>query len=234
MSSVARTGAAVATAVAFGIAPVSTGVVERIALGTRLTRGWAAGTAAAIAGCALVMMPDGPVRVDPYGVLLGVVSGGCFGVYTVSAKRLTGSGVNMTAAVSVTLLTGGAFLAPWTLSELPALGTARSLLLVGWLGPITAALAYSLFVAGLRRVTAATAGTLSLAEPLVATALAVLFLGERMSAPVAAGSVLLLGGLAVVSIPARPSRRSAGAGEVPDAQRVTARTAPRRVRRGSA
>ncbi|MCO5992267.1 DMT family transporter [Actinoallomurus rhizosphaericola] len=238
MSSVARTGAAVATAVTFGVVPVSTGIVERLALGTRLSRGWAVGTCAAIAGCALVMTPDGPVHVDTYGVLLGVASGGCYGVYTVAAKRLTGGRADMTAAVAVTLLIGGSFLAPWTLSRLPALGTARSLLVVGWLGPVTAALAYSLFVAGLRRVTAATAGTLSLAEPLVATALAVLFLGERMSVPVAAGSVLLLGGLVLVSVPGRPSRRSARTGGLPDgpadAPRVRVRTGPRRVRRGSA
>ncbi|WP_460352225.1 DMT family transporter [Actinoallomurus acanthiterrae] len=234
MTSVDRTGAAVATAVAFGIAPVSTGLVERIALGTRLTRAWAIGTATAIVGCALVMTPDGPIHVDPYGVLFGVVSGCCFGVYTVSAKRLTGDGVNMTAAVAVTLLIGGTFLAPWTLSRLPDLGTARSLLLVGWLGPVTAALAYSFFVAGLRRVAASTAGTLSLAEPLVATVLAMVFLGERMSVPVAAGSVLLLGGLAVVSLPGRPSRRAKRTEGATDVQPVTVRTERRRVRRESA
>jgi drug/metabolite transporter, DME family len=140
----------------------------------------------------------------------------------------------MVAAVSVTLLTGGVCLAPWTLPSLPELGTTRSLILVGWLGPITAALAYCLFVAGLRRVTAATAGTLALAEPLVATTLAVLFLGERMSLPVAAGSLLLLAGLVIVSVPRRPFRRTTRGEGTADAQRVTVRTGPRRVRRRSA
>ncbi len=72
-----------------------------------------------------------------------------------------------------------------------------------WLGPVTAALAYWFFVTGLRRVSAATAGTLSLAEPLVAAVLAVVVLGERLSAPVTAGAVLLLGGLVIVSRPPR-------------------------------
>jgi DME family drug/metabolite transporter len=40
------------------------------------------------------------------------VAGGCFGVYTVSAKRLIHDNVNMHAAVPVTLLLGGAALAP--------------------------------------------------------------------------------------------------------------------------
>ena len=245
MTSVARTGAAVATAVAFGIAPVSTGVCQRIALGMPLTRAWAAGTVAAIAGCVLILTPDGPSRVDPYGVLLGVVAGCCFGVYTVSAKRLTASDVSMTAAVSVTLLAGGLILAPWTLSRLPDLTGTRSLAVVGWLGVVTAALAYTFFVSGLRQVTAATAGTLSLAEPLVATVLAVLLLGERMSLSVMAGAVLLLGGLVVVSVPGRPSRRATRGGgttggrlrlALPDApdRPVTGRTGRRRARRGSA
>jgi DME family drug/metabolite transporter len=62
------------------------------------------------------------------------------------------------------------------------------------------AAAYWFFVTGLRRVSAATAGTLSLVEPLVAAALAVLLLGERPSAPVATGAVLLLGGLVIVPV----------------------------------
>ena len=57
LTSAARTGAAVATAVTFGIAPVSTGLYERIMLGTRLPRRWAAGTACAIAGCVLISAP---------------------------------------------------------------------------------------------------------------------------------------------------------------------------------
>jgi len=55
-------------------------------------------------------------------------------------------------------------------------------------------------VTGLRGLTAATAGTLSLAEPLVATALGIGILHEHLSLPIAAGTLLLLGGLILVSI----------------------------------
>jgi DME family drug/metabolite transporter len=102
--------------------------------------------------------------------------------------------------VPVTLLLGGAGLAPWTLSALPELAAPRSLDLIAWLGPATVALAYWLYVAGLRGLTAATAGTLSLAEPLVATALGIGILHERLSLPIATGTLLLLGGLILVSI----------------------------------
>ncbi|TDB96865.1 DMT family transporter [Actinomadura sp. 7K534] len=211
-TSVNRTGAAIATAVVFGLAPVSTGLCERIVLGTGLSRRWWAGTACAIGGVALLMAPasnggaGGAGGADPVGIALSLVAGTCFGVYTVSAKVLTGRDVGMAAAVSVTLLAGGAVLLPWTLTELPALAAPRSALLVAWLGIAATAAAYMCFVTGLARVTAAAAGTLSLVEPLVAAGLALVLLGERMSAPVAAGALLLLGGLFVVSVPALSPR----------------------------
>ncbi|MUN37813.1 DMT family transporter [Actinomadura litoris] len=198
-----RTGAAVATAVVFGLAPVSTGLCERLVLGTGLSRRWWAGTACAVGGVGLLTVPGSSAHADLGGIALGLAGGTCFGVYTVSAKTLTGRDVGMTAAVSVTLLAGGSALLPWTLAGLPALADPRPLALVGWLGIATTAAAYMFFVAGLVRVSAATAGTLSLAEPLVATGLAIAVLGERMAAPVAAGSLLLLGGLIVVSWPDR-------------------------------
>ena len=57
----------------------------------------------------------------------------------------------------------------------------------------------------LRRVTAATAATLSLAEPFVAAALGIGLLHERLSLPMAAGTLLLLGGLIVVSVRTAPA-----------------------------
>ncbi|WP_267883195.1 DMT family transporter [Streptomyces albus] len=56
-------------------------------------------------------------------------------------------------------------------------------------------------------MSAATAGTLSLAEPLVATVLGFVLLGERLSLPAACGAGLLLTGLVVVSLPARGRSR---------------------------
>ena len=215
-----------ATAITFGIAPVSTGLCERIMLGTRLPRRWVAGTACAIAGCVLISAPHGAASAggasgDIYGIACGIVAGGCFGVYTVSAKRLIRGDVNMQAAVPVTLLLGGAVLAPWTLPALPELAAPRSLDLIAWLGPATVALAYWLYVTGLRGLTAATAGTLSLAEPLVATALGIGILHEHLSLPIAAGNAAAARrphpGLDLVA-PRRPRARNA--------RRVTAQLPP--------
>ncbi|WP_063767465.1 DMT family transporter [Streptomyces sp. NRRL S-1868] len=201
LCAVSRTGAALATAVALGVAPVATGVCARVVTGERLTAAWAVGTAAAVAGCVLLLGPGGGQSALG-GVVLGIVSGVCYGLYTVAAKRLSDRGASMPAAVAATLLAGGVVLAPAVLRNPSGLATGSGPALLVWLGVVATAGAYMAFVAGLRRVTAGTAGTLSLAEPLVAAVLGLLVLGERLSAVAAAGMALLLAGLVAVSLPA--------------------------------
>ncbi len=230
-TSVSRTGAALATAIVFGLAPVSIGLAARVTHRSPLGYGWAASTACAIAGCVLLLVPDHAGRTDALGVLLAIVAAACYAVYTVSAKRLADDGAPMTAAVSITLITGGLMLTPWLLTAGPGLITGRALLTVAWLGPVTTAVAYMLFVQGLRTVSAATAGTLSLAEPLVAAAAGIGVLHERLTVPAVIGCGLLAGGLAFAALrsalgpsPSRrdPEARRAGAvaGSAPDAATV--------------
>ncbi|MFC4907365.1 DMT family transporter [Actinomadura gamaensis] len=204
-TAVSRTGAALATAIVFGLAPIATGLCSRLIDRSPLKLGWAAGTLCAVAGCGLLLAPDRTDGgADALGVVLSVVAGVCYAVYTVAAKRLTDSGENMVTAVAVTLFVGGLFLTPWLAVAGPGLFTGRALMTVAWLGPVTTALAYMLFVGGLRTVSAATAGTLSLAEPLVAAVLAVGLLHERLSVTALAGCALLAAGLAITSL--RPVR----------------------------
>ncbi len=60
--------------------------------------------------------------------------------------------------------------------------------------------AYLLFARGLTRVPAATAGTLSLAEPLTAAALGIVVLAERPSTSALGGALLLVIGLALTAV----------------------------------
>ncbi|MFI6485133.1 EamA family transporter [Nonomuraea sp. NPDC050663] len=199
--SVARTGAALATAVALGVTPVATGIVDRMT-GSRspLGRAWLGGTAASVTGCALLLLPGGSSSADPLGVLLAVVAGVCGAVYTVAAKHLADTGADMVTAVSLTLLVGGVLFTPWLVIEAEALVTRASLLLIAWLALAATVLGYMLFVHGLRRIPASAAGTLSLAEPMVAAVLGLTVLGETLSPAALAGFLLLFGGLAAVAL----------------------------------
>ena len=71
------------------------------------------------------------------------------------------------------------------------------------LGPML--LAYVLFGTGLRGLRSSTVTVITLLEPLVATLLAVLIVGERLTPVGWVGLALILVGLAVVSTARRPS-----------------------------
>jgi len=81
---------------------------------------------------------------------------------------------------------------------------AAAQLVKGWplflyLGVVPTAVAYVVFGAGLRRVTATAAGIATLLEPLTAAALGVLVFGERLGAVGWAGAALLLGALGLLA-----------------------------------
>lgn len=205
--SAARTGAALATVVALGSAPVATGMIARSVTGERLTRTWWICTAAAVAGCALLLAPSG-AGVDVLGVFSAAVSGVCYGLYTVYAKRLTTDHphVHLPAVSALSLLLGAVPLTPWMVTETAALAQPAALYLIAWLGVVTTALAYWLFSTGIPSTHAAAVGTLSLAEPLAASFLGVFVLHEHFTTTAALGSLLILGGLVAACLPAASTR----------------------------
>ena len=124
------------------------------------------------------------------------MAGACYGAYTVCLKRLLGAGADPITVLAVTVSLGAVLLSPFLFSGADALASPAGLLLTAWLGLVVTAGAYVLFARGLARVPARTAGTLSLAEPLTATALGALVLAESWTLTTAAGGALLAIGLA--------------------------------------
>ena len=201
LAAIDRAGAALGTTVALGCAPFATGLFAWWWRSERPDRRWLVATAAAVAGCALVLAPSGAGAVDPVGVAFAVLSGCCYGAYTVAAKVFLDAGLPPLVTVAPTLVLGGALLAPFLLTASSAQLTAPSTLtFLAWSGLVGTALAYAVFATGLQHTTAATAGTLSLAEPLTAAAICIVALGEHLTAPALAGCLVLLAGLIVVSV----------------------------------
>ncbi|WP_241002354.1 DMT family transporter [Streptomyces sp. CB01881] len=203
LQAVERTGAAAATAAAFGTVPVVSGLCARALADERLDARWAAGTAVAVAGIGLLLLPGGGGTADAVGVALAVAAGAGFGVYIAASKRLGAAGGDPAAAAPVSVFGAGLLVSPWLAAAPAGLGSPRALGLIAWLALGTTALGYLLFTSGMGRISAATTGTLSLAEPLVAAVLGTLLLGERLGGWPGLGLVLLLGGLAVVALPVR-------------------------------
>ncbi|MER5874110.1 DMT family transporter [Streptomyces sp. NPDC002044] len=224
LESVERCGAALATAAAFGTVPVVSGVCARLLSGERMTRRWLWGTACAVAGIGFLLLPGSGARADVPGVVCAVVAGASFGVYIAAAGELGARGADLAAAAPVSVLCAGLLVSPFLVASPEGLADPRALALIGWLGLGTTALGYLLFTRGVGRLGAATTGTLSLTEPLVATLLGVALLGERPGPRAAAGGVLLLGGLVLVSLP--PGRRNRAGAKRAGPERAPAEPAP--------
>jgi drug/metabolite transporter, DME family len=110
-----------------------------------------------------------------------------------------------------TFVGSGILLAPTLLVlDLAWVRTASGAGAIAWLSVATIAVAYTLFAAGLRHVDAPTATTLTLAEPLTATAVAVLVLGERLGPIGLVGALLVTVGLGLAGRRRRRSSPPAG------------------------
>ncbi|KAA9376432.1 EamA family transporter [Microbispora cellulosiformans] len=219
-AAVHRTGVAIGTVVAIGSGPVFTGVLSWLVGRERPTGRWALATAAALAGCAVLVTgggAGGETGADAAGIGLALLGGLLYAFYVVVAARAIGGGTDSGTVMGV--LFGGAavLMVPVLVLSGPVwLARPGGLLTALYLGCATTALAYLLYGRGLRTTPVATAATLALAEPAVAALLGVVALRERLSAVSWAGLALLAAGLAVVALPARARTPDAHAPEKPE------------------
>ncbi len=194
-SAVAATGVALGTLVAIGSGPVFAGLLGGL-IGERPGWRWAAATGLALAGVVALVGPG--AHVVPAGMAAALGAGLAYAGFTVSARRLVTAGLPSGAVVGASFGAAALLLLPfWLGQDLRPLAGIRGILLVGWLGLATTAVAYLLFGRGLRAVPAARATTLGLAEPLTAAALGLVLLHER-PAPIAwLGAALIAVGLVI-------------------------------------
>jgi len=205
-AAVHRTGVAVGTVVALGSAPAIAGVAGRLVEREPLTARWALATALACVGVLLLVAGGGGASVDPLGVALAVTSGAGYATYTVLAKRMLRLGHAPERVMAAAFSLGAVLLLPvLALGDVHWLVTTDGLLMALFLGAVPTALAYVLFARGLRSLTPGETATLTLAEPLTATGLGILALGERPGLVAAVGAGLVLAGLLALVAPA-PAR----------------------------
>ncbi|WP_433436800.1 DMT family transporter [Nonomuraea sp. CA-141351] len=203
-AAVSRTGVAIGTVVAIGSGPVFTGLLSWVLHGRRPSGRWTAATAAAICGCAALIVGGGAEAGGQVvsGVLFALLGGVLYAFYAVMAAQAIGQGARSDAVMGV--LFGGAaviMLPVLLVSGIGWMGEPRGLLAVLYLGLGTTALSYFLYGRGLRATPVATAATLALAEPAVAALLGLVVLGERLTPVSIAGLVMLALSLVAVAVP---------------------------------
>lgn len=214
-----RAGVAIATVVTIGSAPMFS-----VLLG--LARGRAApdraawwATALTILGVVLLGLAGGGdegLTPDVAGVIAALLAGAGYATYAELGREAMDRGMHSTASMAG-LFCAGAIVASVTLPSQPLdwVLTGPGVLLVGHLSLVTLGLAYVLYGWGLGRLPVATVVTLTLAEPVVASLLAVVVIDERLGPVGWAGATCVVVGLLFVGHAARRTRVPAAARPLP-------------------
>ena len=193
-------GVAVGTAIALGSGPVWAGILQSLLARRVPAAAWWLGTALAVAGGTLMTLAGGGATagIAAGGIALCLLAGLSYAAYTLLSQRLlrvmAPSAVTLHAfAVAAAL----ALPAAWWEAGAPS-ASATDVLALLYVGVVTAGVAYLLFSHGLRHVSAASAVTLALGEPVVAFVLAVTVVGERPSGWAFLGLLLVVAGVLAV------------------------------------
>ncbi|MFZ2963246.1 MAG: EamA family transporter [Rhodoglobus sp.] len=204
-------GVAIGNVVSLGTGPLFAAMLEWLFERHRPALPWVACTAGAIVGIVLLALGGegaGAPAVVP-GVLLGLVAGLSYSLYTYCSSRAirTGQaprgvmggmfGLGALALLPVLVPFGGPLLQSWS-----TVGIAAYLAL----GPMFTA--YLLFGIGMRTLRSSTATTITLLEPFVATLLAVIVVGERLAAVGWVGLALILVAVTVLATARQPRSRT--------------------------
>lgn len=204
-AAVGSAGVAVSTVLTIGVAPIFAGILSAWYLGHTPDRVWGLATSLAIIGAVLMVLGTAfEVGGNPVGLLLGVFGGAGYAVYVTVSKKMIEQGcdpVDVTAAVfagAALILLPAFLLGDWQWVLEP-----RGALVALYLGFATNAAPYVLFGLGLALIPVATAATLTLMEPLTATLLGVVWLGERLTLLQWTGVSMLLLGLLMLAMPPR-------------------------------
>lgn len=197
-TAVRLTGVGLGTVVAIGSAPIITGgLVWALGMGRPGPRWWSA-TVLALNGVLLLTLAGRQLGVDPAGLGFALLAGLCFAVYILASRRAIRDRSPLGATALIFSLAAALSLPLALVTDTSWVVTPSGSVMVIHLGLVATALAYVLFAGGLRHTLPATAATAALAEPVTATVLGVVVVGERPGLVAWAGAGLVLAGLAVL------------------------------------
>lgn len=183
--------------------------VRRVVLPARM---WV-GTALALLGLAMVAQVWQGLRMDALGLLFGIGTALCSAAYFLTGERAV-STIPALGLVTWGMVIGAVVIAviapPWSL---PGDILGADALFGGWHVPVwvllvtcavlSTAVAYLFSINALRLLPANVVSVLAVFEPIVATTLAWLMLGQTLTVAQVAGAVVLLAGATVVQLASR-------------------------------
>lgn len=186
-SSMRLSGVTIGTVVSIGSAPILSAIIEYFSRDFQLNKQWAMGALLGIIGMVMLAFSDNASTTIQYthvnlGILLGLVAGLTYALYSWSARQLMLKGVNTKAAMGATFGCGGLLLIPVMLITGSAFVNSWNNMAVGfYMALIPMFLGYRCYGFGLSKISASMATTITLLEPVIAAILAMLIVGEYLS-----------------------------------------------------
>lgn len=213
-SSMDLAGVAIGNVVSLGTGPVFAALLEWLFERHRLSLLWLGCTSLAILGVVLLALgghgAPGQASNVPAGIMLGVLAGLAYALYTYASSRAIRSGQPASGVMGGMFGLGAIVLLPvLLLTGAPLLQSGQSIGIAAYLALGPMFLAYVLFGIGMRTLRSSTATTITLLEPFVATLLAVIVVGERLELLGWIGLALILGAVTVLSTARQPRRKAA-------------------------
>jgi len=208
-------GVAIGNVVSLGTGPVFAALLEWLIERHRLSRLWVLCTSIAVAGIILLTVgghgsssSTGSTMLP--GVLLGLLAGLAYALYTYASSRAIRSGQPARAVMGGMFGSGAVLLLPVLLVlGGPLLQSGQTVGIAAYLALGPMFLAYVLFGIGMRTLRSSTATTITLLEPFVATLLAVIIVGERLEPLGWVGLGLILVSVTVLATARQPRGRPA-------------------------
>ncbi len=184
-------------------APIFVMIYSTMFLGEKLGRTKLAAVIGMIVGCCFVSGIIGGLKFDLIGILIGFLSGISYASYNIITKIEMQKGINPIKAnfycFLFSVIAGLAFSKPAGLVDCIRLNPPVVISLSLGVGIFACILPYFLYTLALRELPAGTASSLGILEPMAATILSVLVLGEQLSVFSAIGIVLILGSVFLLS-----------------------------------
>jgi len=186
-----KTGVALSTVLTIGTMPLFTGLISRIFLKAKITKTWFIVTILAVTGL-VIRSWDQLESIDTVGVAMAITAGLCTGCYVNGAKYELNRGGHAVELPAMAYTLSAILLSPTLIGDdLSWVATRSGITTALYLGLVSMALANTLQVVGLQRLSPGPTATLLLADPLTATILGVLILDESLT-PLAAFGLLLV------------------------------------------
>ena len=201
-------GVAVGNCIAIGSGPLFAGLIQWVTRARRPSLVWAVSLAVAITGLAMVGAArggEGPNALR--GVLLAVLAGSTYALYSVAGNRLIVAGGSFSGSMGAVFGAGSLpLIMVLAFTAGPIVSNPENLLRSAYLalGPLV--LAYQLFGFALTIARVENVTLVTLLEPVFATTLAVVLLHETLPLYGWVGIVLLILSVALAALPNRASK----------------------------